>query len=219
MQILIVSATKLEIKGLLDQMESSNALNDSLYICKYKNLAVHCLITGVGMVATTYAVAKTLNPSYDFVMNVGVCGSFNRNLEIGTVVNVYEDTFAELGAEDGDKFLSLTDMKLEGTTKITNNHRMSNPKIEVLPKVTGITVNMVHGNEASIEKVFNRCFPYVESMEGAAFMYVCEQEKIPYVQIRAISNMVERRNRSNWDISFALKNLNKKMLEIMNSFK
>ncbi len=218
MKILIVSATKLEVESLLNQMEATRHFGSNLMSCMYKKLEIDFLITGVGMVATSYYVGKVLNDTYDVAFNLGICGSFNSNLEIGTVVNIYEDRFSELGAEDGEEFLSLEELKLEGISKIANIKFGSlNQVIEMLPKVTGITVNTTHGNEKSIEKVFKKFHPYVESMEGAAFMFVCESEQIPYVQMRAVSNFVERRNKNNWKIPLAIENLNNKMMEILDS--
>lgn len=218
MKILIVSATKLEVEPLLNKMEATRHFGSNLMSCMYKKLEIDFLITGVGMVATTYYTGKVMNDTYDVAFNLGICGSFNKNLEIGTVVNVFEDCFSELGAEDGDDFLSLEELKLEGITKITNAKQGSlNHIIELLPRVTGITVNTSHGNEKSIETVFQKFHPYVESMEGAAFMFVCENEQIPYVQIRAVSNYVERRNKETWNIPLAIESLNKKMIEIIDS--
>jgi futalosine hydrolase len=148
---------------------------------------------------------------------MGICGSFNTNLKIGDVVNIHEDTFAELGAEDGENFLTLDELKLEGISKIVNDSGAIHAVVEVLPRVSGITVNTTHGNEKNIQKVFDRFHPYVESMEGAAFMFVCENERIPYVQIRAVSNYVEKRNRDTWNIPLAIEKLNEKMFEILNS--
>jgi futalosine hydrolase len=48
----------------------------------------------------------------------------------------------------------------------------------------------------------------IESMEGAAFFYACRQAGVPCMQIRAVSNYVEKRNRDNWQIGLAVKNLN-----------
>jgi futalosine hydrolase len=90
--------------------------------------------------------------------------------------------------------------------------------LDEIPKVCGITVNTAHGYEPSIEKVLNKFHPNTESMEGAAFMFVCENEKIPYAQIRAVSNYMERRNKTAWDITLAFENLNIKVLEILNAF-
>jgi futalosine hydrolase len=218
MKILIVSATKFEIEPLLNKMDVGVSADGKLIQANYKNLEIDFLITGVGMVATAYHSGKTINDSYDVAFNLGICGSFNSNLEIGTVVNVYEDCFSELGSEDGDAFLTLEDLKLDGVTKIKNNNGAMSVEIEKLPKVNGITVNTSHGNEKTIEKVFQKFHPMVESMEGAAFMFACENERIPYVQIRSVSNLVEKRNRDNWNIPLAIKNLNEIFLKILDSF-
>jgi futalosine hydrolase len=215
MKILIVSATRSEIGPLLLKM---GALTESGKIIHsiYKQLELNIVITGVGMAATAYYTGKALDETYDAAFNLGICGSFNRNLDIGDVVNIYEDVFAELGAEDGENFLTLEDLKLEGVTKIINQSGAMHELIEALPKVNGITVNTTHGNESSIRKVVDRFHPIVESMEGAGFMLACENEGIPYVQIRAVSNYVEKRDREKWNIPLAIERLNNKMLEILN---
>jgi futalosine hydrolase len=218
MKILVVSATKFEILPLLNSMCVPEDPGRKLLSCKYKDLEIDFLITGVGMIATAYFTGKALNDTYDAAFNIGVCGSFNRNLEIGSVVNVYEDCISELGAQDGTQFLSLDELNLEGITTIKNvNYGALNQIIEVLPRVNGITVNTVHGNEESIVKTFDKFHPTVETMEGAAFMFACENESIPYVQLRAVSNYVERRNKDAWNIPLAIENLNKTILEIFDS--
>lgn len=219
MKILIVAATKFEINPLLDELRlNTYAENSGFFKCRFKQLEVDCLITGVGMVATSYFTAKVLDESYDLAINMGICGTFNTNLEIGSVVNIYEDCLAEMGAEDGDQFLSMEQLQLETITKISNSYQGTiNTVVDLLPKVNAITVNKVHGNEKSIQETFSRFHPIVESMEGAAFMFACEQEKIPYVQIRAVSNVVEKRNRDKWNIPLAIANLNKKIIEFLDS--
>ena len=217
MKILIVAATKLEIQPLISSMKEVFQEQEIFLLCKYKKLEINFLITGVGMVATAYYVGKILNDTYDAAFNLGICGSYNRNLEIGTIVNIYDDTFSELGAEDGESFLTLEDLKLKGISKIINTSGSLHQLIEVLPKVSGITVNTSHGNEKSIKKVFDRFAPYVESMEGAAFMFACEQEKIPYAQLRAVSNYVEKRDRDKWNIPLAIEHLNKQVLNILDN--
>lgn len=219
MKLLLVAATPFEIDPLLKSLEVIGRKGQHFISARYREVDLDILITGIGMVATAYYTGKALNDSYDAAINAGICGSFNRNLELGDVVNVYQDSFSELGAEDGDAFLSLEVLKLQGVTQITNErYGALNQVIELLPKVTGITVNTTHGHEASIEKVFDRFHPYVESMEGAAFMFACENENIPYVQIRAVSNYVERRNRDAWNIPLAIEKLNAKLLEVLAAF-
>ena len=217
MKILIVSATEFEIAPILEHMDNIHRAGGPIINCMYKNLEIDILVTGVGMSATAFYCGKWISDSHELALNVGICGSFNSNLVIGTVVNIYEDCFSELGAEDGEAFLTLDDLKLNGFTKIENTSGAINVEIEKLPKVNAITVNTSHGNETSIKKVVDRFHPIVESMEGAAFMFACKSEQIPYVQIRAVSNYVEKRNKENWNIPLAIENLNKKVLEILDN--
>ena len=79
----------------------------------------------------------------------------------------------------------------------------------------GITVNTVHGNEKSITEIVNRLNPDVESMEGAAVFKVCNEFEVPCMQIRAISNIVEKRNKANWNMPLAVLNLNNQVEKII----
>jgi futalosine hydrolase len=202
MKLLIVVATKLEIEPFLNKLKGSKFKPD-------------VLITGVGMVATTFSLAKRFSEKkYDLALNLGICGSFNRNFKIGEVVNITEDIFSELGAEDGDGFLKLSDMKFADKRDVflKPSKKFISPVLKNFKKVKGLTVNTVHGNKKSISKVASLYNPDVESMEGAAFFYVCNQFEIPAVQLRAVSNYVERRNAKNWNIPFAVEKLNEAAL-------
>jgi futalosine hydrolase len=45
-------------------------------------------------------------------------------------------------------------------------------------------------------------------MEGAAFFYACLLAEVSFVEVRSISNYVEKRNRDNWKMTEAITNLN-----------
>ena len=102
--------------------------------------------------------------------------------------------------------------------RLINNLKTSNSVINNLKTATGITVNKVHGNAKSIENIINQFNPETESMEGASFLFACMSENLPCAQIRSISNIVEKRNRENWNIPLAIDNLNKTALQILSSF-
>ena len=57
----------------------------------------------------------------------------------------------------------------------------------------------------------------VESMEGAALHYVALQEKIPFLQMRSLSNFVGERDKTKWVMDVAIANLNIELIE--NSYK
>lgn len=198
MKILVIAATENEVQPFLDSdIQKSNPID--------------VLITGVGMVATTFSLTKKIRESsYGLLLNVGIAGSFSRDIQLGQVVRVKEDSFSELGAQNDDQFLTLKDLGL-GEIKFQENidaQIENNLLVKTLAMAKGVTVNKVHGKNSSIRRLVKQFSPDVESMEGAAVFYVARQEKMPALQIRAISNLVEKRNKENWNIPLAIKNLN-----------
>ena len=203
---MLVSATGFEISALLKKMHKVSVKGTLSCYRSGKN-SVYVLITGVGMTATAFQLGRSLHKRYDLAINAGVAGSFKRNIPPGTVVNVVSDRFADLGAEDGENFLTLKEMGLSEVRSLKCEVR-GFKSLSVLRKVKGITVNTVHGNNLSIKKIVKKFNPDVESMEGAGFFFACNNEKIPCVQIRAVSNYIERRNKKNWKLKLAITNLN-----------
>jgi futalosine hydrolase len=218
MRILIVAATQPEVDPLMQSlgMQKSDE-EENLFVTRHTSVA-NCsvLITGVGMVPTAFALGRHLPHNvYNLVINLGIAGSFDRNIKLGDVLEITKDTQAELGAEDGTRFISIEQLGLGAgifnpTSSLSHFTKTINPQ-----KATAITVNTVHGNEAAIAAVTARLNPQLESMEGAAFFYACRELKVPCVQIRAVSNYVEKRNRDNWQIGLAVKNLNTFALDLI----
>jgi futalosine hydrolase len=202
MQILIVAATQPEIQPLLSHFGDEKPFD--------------VLITGVGMVATAFAMGSQPDvKKYHIILNLGIAGSLDRAINLGDVVEVIQDELSELGAEDGDLFIPIKTLGFgESVYNSTTQLSAFAPDI-ALAKVNAITVNTVHGNDASIANVAARLAPQLESMEGAAFFYACKQMQLPGVQIRAVSNYVEKRNRDNWKIGLAVKNLNNFAIQLI----
>lgn len=218
MKILVASATLQEVEILLSKITIQQNFNDTIIEANYQGIALTFFISGVGMNAMAYCMGKALNDEYDMAFNIGICGSFSKQYQLGSMVNITHDIFSELGAEDGINFLDMHALKLPAVTEIQNNSPLKNAHIDSLPKVKGITVNTVHGNETSIAKIKTRLNPDVESMEGAAFMYACKREGLPFAQLRTISNYVEPRNKDSWKIPLALENLSTNTLQILDAF-
>lgn len=167
------------------------------------------------MVPTAFTLGRELSLyGYDLAINIGIAGSFDLKMNLGEICRVTKDVFAELGAEDGDEFISIDTLGF-GKSMQTESISPDLGLTEGLRAVTGITVNKVHGNELTIAKAIARFQPQIESMEGAAFFYSCEQSNVPALQIRAISNYVERRDREKWDIPLAIENLNDHLIKLM----
>jgi futalosine hydrolase len=223
MRILVVAATALEVEPIVAALQPAGAADRLTTSYTHSGHDVDLLLTGVGMVATAVWCSRALLRSrYDMALNVGVCGSFDRSLEPGAVVHVVTDRLVELGAEDGDRFLSVQELGLLGDDefpftggRLVNAAPPSIAPLRALPAVDGITVNTVHGDERSIAAVARRFSPAVESMEGAAFMYCCLVHEIRFAQVRAVSNVVERRNRDVWKLPEAISALGRTGLSIL----
>ena len=204
MKLLVVVATQKELTSVYSHFNLPK--QDFIETANFD-----ILITGVGMTATAFALGQRLDKNYDLVLNAGIAGSFDKNIPLGDLVNVYQDIFAELGAEDNDNFLTIDDLGF-GKNTFNSSYDTTN-----LIKVKGITVNKVHGNAKSIEKIIKRFNPQIESMEGAAVFYACAQLNIPCLQIRSISNYVTPRAKETWEIGLAITNLNEWVIDFISS--
>ena len=217
MKILLVAATLLELKPIQRKLEEQKPMHD-----------IYTLVTDVGMIATTFQLTKVLKEEkFDLAINVGIAGAFDRKLVLGEVVEVVQDQFSEEVVEDGIELKSYEEVGLRGEDERPFTNGVLNRSFlflqsafvnssQPLKEVSSITVNTVHGNEFSIKRIQERLNPQIESMEGAAFFYVCNQMEVPSLQLRAISNYVEKRNRDAWEIELALNNL---AIEILAIFK
>lgn len=217
MKVLLVTATLDEAKLLLKRLE----WRDTGKPLNYLGHSIDYLQTGIGMVTTAFSLGKILaNQHYDLAINIGIAGAFDRSINLGEVVEVSSDKFSELGVEDGNTFSNLEEMGLVQRNEfpfVDSNIHASDLKLNLgFKKVSGITVNTVHGNKKSIEGIVNRLNPEVESMEGAAFFYACKMSSLKCIQLRAISNYVEKRDKSKWEIDLAFDNLANHTIAVLN---
>ena len=88
-------------------------------------------------------------------------------------------------------------------------------EVESLIPVKAVTVNTLHSDPKWINLIRQKYSPEIETMNGAAFSYVCLSEKVPFLQIRAVSHFVEIRRVENWNIPVAIKNLSGSLVSIL----
>ncbi|HSH51728.1 MAG TPA: hypothetical protein VK982_08385, partial [Bacteroidales bacterium] len=193
MKILVVSATEKEILPVKKNLKINVSNACMMKYTVVKDLVVDYLITGVGCTFTTYALSQKLHAKkYDLVINAGIAGSFNPDVKIGDVVWVEKDEFAGLGIEDDNNFYTLFDKNFLDTNEFPfKNGQLENPNrfkqnvFQSMQSVNGITADITHGNKESIEKIKQKFSADIETMEGAAFFYVCLKEKIKFMAIRS----------------------------------
>ena len=122
-----------------------------------------------------------------------------------------------------DKYLDIFEMGFieKNTTpyisgKLITPLQTPHEKIS-LKHVSGLTVNTVSGNERTIKLRQEKYNSHVESMEGVALHYVCLKEHVPFAQVRAISNYVIPRDKSQWKMKEAVINLNNWLIDFIKS--
>lgn len=206
MNVLICVATDLEIQPLLPLLDLHRKANPD------EQLRWHLLVTGSGLVNTTFHLSDHLSKhKYDLAVNIGVCGSFTSEHKIGDVVRIHKDRFGDWGAHEQNGFNDVFEMGLENPDKFPFDggwiYEQSHPALPPthIPLVEAFTVNTVR--ESGLELSKHKHSAAVESMEGAAFFYVCRQFNSPCVQFRAVSNTVGVRDKSKWKMKDALQNL------------
>lgn len=204
--MLICVATDLELKPLMPLLELHQAANPN------ENLKWNIVVTGSGIAQTTYHLTKHLSQhKYDLAVNIGVCGSFISDHKVGDVVRIHKDRFADWGAHEQNGFVDVFEMGLEEKDRypFDGGWIYEQPHQAVSPThiatVEAFTVNTIR--ESGLELSKHKFNAAVESMEGAAFFFVCRQFNLPCLQFRAVSNSVGVRDKSKWKMQEALQNL------------
>ncbi len=219
-RIAIVSATLPEIKGCIDYLQSK-AKPLHPYSFQMDRVVIDVLIAGIGSVQTavncsTY-ICKT---KPDFLIQAGIAGTYTTGLELGEVVYITQERMVDLAIEygDGTKKDLFTAELIDSNQYPFTDGLLKNPDIPDPPfmkLVKGNSVDCVSGALSKIAWIQENARAEVESMEGAAFFYACLQHKKPFMSIRGISNLVEVRNKENWNIPLAIKNLNADLINIL----
>ena len=212
--ILVIAATAKEINPFIELTRTGDLKNN-----------IDILISGIGLAASTYHLAKQLAlKKYDVVIQAGVAGSFDLRIPLGAVVAVKQDTIADQSVVELQKLKTLFDLKLVPQDQYPYKKGwLINPNKEILKKtklktVRGISVNQISTSKQMI-KFYRAVFDAVtESMEGAALHYVCLMENLPFVQVRSISNYIGERNKKKWDMNKSIANLNVALTTLINNY-
>jgi futalosine hydrolase len=209
MRIILCAATEMEIAPTLQALSLK------------ENRTVDLLITGVGLMACTYALTKEVAADRpDLIIQAGVAGSLLKDQPLAQVVVVRSECIGDLGVKENGRFHSLFDLKLLNQNTVPwQMERLINQNSLLaatgLPVADGITVNEISTEEPIIQYYRDQLQVQVESMEGAALHYIGLLEKIPFLQIRSLSNFIGERNKAKWKMKEAIAALNRELQRIL----
>jgi len=87
---------------------------DTLYTSESNRLKVMFHQGGVGMLANAVSLTKLMyEEKPDLLIQVGIAGCFDRNIALGNVVVIKEETLGNTGVEEDGKWKDIFDLKLE----------------------------------------------------------------------------------------------------------
>jgi futalosine hydrolase len=205
MDILVVAATEMEIAPFIKTAGG-----------------VETLTCGVGIPSTIYQLTKKLSDrKYDLVIQAGIAGAFTKEIKKGEVVCVEEDVFGDIGIQEKKKFKTLFQAGFGNANEFpfTNGWLVNSKMPETaLRKVKAVTINKISGRKKQTKLLKEMFAADIESMEGAAFHFVCLQENVPFLQLRSISNKVGERDKTKWAMEIAIEQLNLELIKLADQF-
>jgi futalosine hydrolase len=214
--VLLVTAVESEREAALRGFERAGNIAVGPYIgATYETPAglVHAFTCGVGPVAAAVAVTRLLatGPGYRSVINAGIAGGFRGRIEIGDLAVADASTYADLGARTEAGPLTLREMGIAQDSSLAIG--LDQQTIARVARTSGrvvtgelLTLSCMTGTEPDADELARR-FPraIAEAMEGFGAVAAASDDPAgPFVmEIRSISNLVGRRDRSTWNIPLA----------------
>ncbi len=191
---------------------------------------------GVGKGAAAAATALLIDHfAPNLVLVCGCAGAYPRGgLQIGDMAVATEEILGDDGVQTAAEFLNLADIGLPGAHRDGVNYYNRYPldsavralfappleqfaRTEAVTCASGsfVTLSTCCGSVASTQQMYQRWNAVVENMEGAACAQICALNKVPMWQLRAISNMVEQRDTSRWQLRPAMERAQRAVIHLL----
>jgi len=181
-----------------------------------------CLLhSGVGKAsaaAAATALIITCRPALLIVLGCG--GAYpGSGLEVGDLALATCEIYGDEGVQTPSGFLDMEALGLPLVDKhgkrLFNNFPVAASLLERITPSLGqaadvagrrlaegpfVTVSTCSGNSQAGAALARRTGGICENMEGAAVAQVCALHNLPFLELRGISNLVEDRDLSRWDL-------------------
>ncbi|PZP52552.1 MAG: futalosine hydrolase [Pseudopedobacter saltans] len=214
MRMLVLAATEKELEKCRNHFQKEGKYN----LIQFRTI-------GVGAVSATFYTQLYIGQHRpDMVILGGIAGSFDKEITLGQTFLVQSEIQATTGVEENGIWKDVFDMGfVQKDQHPYKNTLLINPFLEEevdlgLPLAKAISVDEITTDNQRQQTYLEKYQPLLESMEGAAFHFVCLQIGVPFLQIRAVSNYVGERDKSKWDFAKAFANLNDNMIRIIEQF-
>lgn len=212
---LIVFASALECNAIFP--EYRGRAGQSIFFSIENRFDVAVLEVGILPFATAFC-SLLREKQFCTVIQMGIAGAFlDAGLAIGDVVRVDTDTLGDQGFQEADGSFQPWPLgsQREPLSYSGGDLTLAPACIKSLKGVKGLTVNTCTGTSSlalNRRKFFNTD---LESMEGASFFALSSVFGVNAYQVRAVSNYVSDRHKSDWKVEEALSQLKRQVIDPM----
>ena len=231
--LLLVSATEIEsatVRTALGDDKATQHTGKTVVVgtlCDWRCTLIH---TGIGSVNAAHALTCQLEGQLpDLVIQFGIGGAYvPTGLPIRTVVLATEEIYGDVGVVTPEGWRPADEIGIplvHGDPPHFNCFPLDSRLVSTAAEICGapcgpfVTVSQCSGVQAIGDALHARFNALCESMEGAAAAHICTLYDVPFLEIRGISNLVEDRDPTRWDIPGASDAAQSALIKIINDRK
>lgn len=215
--LLLAVAAPVEVRGVMAGLGRPDTPVPRLWEAVEVGPQVHLLHTGVSKANAAGALGCALRDGhlYGGIVNLGIAGALPAGgLQVGHAVTATACVFGDEGLQTDIGFKTLAKMGFPLDPSLGS--------AELIPTDTGLqhvfrsftdaagvvaTVSTCSGTDALAAAVVERTGAAAETMEGAALALVARRRRVPFCEVRTISNLTGNRASQRWDIKGAVSRL------------
>lgn len=239
--ILISSAVEDEVLTLVKELKTpvlANVGGRKVISGEITGKQIMVVTTGPGVVNTAQALTSVIEKRVPgLLIQTGCAGVFSDcGAGIGDIGIAQCEIDTHIGIEPSERSMCVPADTLPFPIVTKNNNDITNrfPVNRDITKkaygvicnafkntrtktVTGpfITVSTITSTDKRARALYETYAPCMESMEGSSAAHIALHYNIPFVEIRAASNFVGKRDRDSWDLPLSFKRCNMAVLELI----
>jgi futalosine hydrolase len=194
--------------------------------------------SGIGKAAAAATAVSLLSSCRPEALLLFGCGGayLGTDLGLGDLALASGEIFGDEGVATPTGFQDLAETRLamrRTPEKFYNNwpidnelHDWAQPLLQAhaednkIKLLSGpfVTVSTCTGSTVVATEIVQRTKGLCENMEGAAVALACQQLSTPLLEVRGISNLVEDRDTSRWDLPAGMAAAQRAILELLQSW-
>lgn len=220
----LISAVPFESARLLKSLKDKAKISSGITRGSIGKDSVIHMTSGIGMANAAHAATVLIRDfSPCFILLFGIGGAYpGSGLKPGDVAVAEREIYADTGVITAEGFKGINEtgwpLLRKGHKRYFNEYPLNRA---LLKKAGGIksgvflTVAQSTGTLKRAKELGEKYNALCENMEGAAVAQICALYGVPMVEFRGISNMVEDRDKTKWNITSASENCRKAVKEYL----